>query len=1032
MPELADAGRRLVVIFGGGITGLAAAHELIERGFRVHVLEPTESLNHYGSCDVGGMARTQYAHLDKSDGPNATKPTLAQVPRVHGTPHLVYFKHGDHWEPGYALDDHIANAWREPTNREKLEQLIGVLKDIRTAQAAADVPKTYLRIVGHTCDSDSPRIARDLAWRRAQVVADELQNLGWPQDVEVSLESRGGTEPIGNNNHESGRARNNRVSFEIDEIRLPGEHGYRFYPAFYWHLDDQLRRIPVYDDKGALTSRSVLDNLEHAESARFAIEDGHPPLRFERRLPRSFEELRRTAHELARRLKFPADDILLFELKMLKFMTSCTQRRKEQYETISWWDFVEGDRYAENTQRHLLAAPQALVAMEAYVTDAYTAGNIYTQLLLDHLSSGTRVDRTMNAPTSEAWLRHWKRYLRMQGVKFFLGSLDVVYADGSKLVPKVTGLLGGKVLDQPMPEPVYKDEAELLAGEDRGLAWDTAAADYYVLALSAQAATKVLHNVPDDALGETLRKLKHYDVGSRDATTGRCTGPLRDFVGIQFYFDHDIKFTSGHSYYPDSDWGLSSISQPQFWKDRRTRDSRYLGVLSVDIGNMVEPDRSEYREEVLNARIAVRRGQAAAHELSDAFTKQRVAIRRALKAAAAACDAATTLVRDLPLSLSPEFCRALENARGYVDSFAEQPRQVTADTLKNRLKTVQQEARTQHDRRVSQVLADVAAHLDGLVETTNIAHTNDAARCTSAALIHIVKAMRFAGQGKTAWQSDPQEIARAVWRQIKLGLDSFSALALPDPLWFHLDDNLEFEVDPNTQKPVKVKDNWSPFQINPLREFDQRPGVGTKMPPEIYDGSGDIDRTKFDFYQVANDQWVVAGMFTKTYTRLATMELAVESARHAVNAILHHIVVPPAGELRGAARAARIGKIVGDFCSIESPERREIEDLAFLKRIDEQLIAEGLPHFLDIIALEDAVLMMKRIRQRGLFADSPLDHALRLLRVAMRTGRSELSALEDFVPMPKLMPSRETVSNVVDKVAAVLHTLFGRGVDAGG
>jgi len=42
-------------------------------------------------------------------------------------------------------------------------------------------------------------------------------------------------------------------------------------------------------------------------------------------------------------------------------------------------------------------------------------------------------------------------------------------------------------------------------------------------------------------------------------------------------------------------------------------------------------------------------------------------------------------------------------------------------------------------------------------------------------------------------------------------------------------------------------------------------------------------------------------MFTKTYTRLATMEMSVEVEDH------------------------------------------EVEDLAFLKRIDEQLLAEGLP-----------------------------------------------------------------------------------------
>ncbi|MEO8180975.1 MAG: FAD-dependent oxidoreductase, partial [Deltaproteobacteria bacterium] len=46
-----------VTIFGAGIAGLTAAHELVERGFTVIVVEPEAEGE--GEFRVGGMARSQ-------------------------------------------------------------------------------------------------------------------------------------------------------------------------------------------------------------------------------------------------------------------------------------------------------------------------------------------------------------------------------------------------------------------------------------------------------------------------------------------------------------------------------------------------------------------------------------------------------------------------------------------------------------------------------------------------------------------------------------------------------------------------------------------------------------------------------------------------------------------------------------------------------------------------------------------------------------------------------------------------------------
>ncbi|MCI0435027.1 MAG: molybdopterin-dependent oxidoreductase, partial [Gemmatimonadetes bacterium] len=61
-------------------------------------------------------------------------------------------------------------------------------------------------------------------------------------------------------------------------------------------------------------------------------------------------------------------------------------------------------------------------------------------------------------------------------------------------------------------------------------------------------------------------------------------------VGIQFFLYEDIPTVRGHIFYPDSPWALTSISQPQFWRDGglfRTRwgDGSVGGLISVDVSD---------------------------------------------------------------------------------------------------------------------------------------------------------------------------------------------------------------------------------------------------------------------------------------------------------------------------------------------------------------------------------------------------------------------------------------------------------------
>ena len=58
---------------------------------------------------------------------------------------------------------------------------------------------------------------------------------------------------------------------------------------------------------------------------------------------------------------------------------------------------------------------------------------------------------------------------------------------------------------------------------------------------------------------------------------------LKDMTGLQFFFEAKTSIGYGHMYFPYTKWGLSSISQSEFWCEPGSFSDGYLGVLSVGI-----------------------------------------------------------------------------------------------------------------------------------------------------------------------------------------------------------------------------------------------------------------------------------------------------------------------------------------------------------------------------------------------------------------------------------------------------------------
>ena len=109
-------------------------------------------------------------------------------------------------------------------------------------------------------------------------------------------------------------------------------------------------------------------------------------------------------------------------------------------------------------------------------------------------------------------------------------------------------------------------------------------ADYYVLAVPI-----------DAAIGMITPAMGALDPVAR----ARCAPQNPDdlvswMVGIQYYLYEDVPLVRGHTFYPDSPWALTSISQPQFWRDlglfrRLYGDGEVGGLISVDVSDWNTP-----------------------------------------------------------------------------------------------------------------------------------------------------------------------------------------------------------------------------------------------------------------------------------------------------------------------------------------------------------------------------------------------------------------------------------------------------------
>lgn len=858
MPDPSPKGQPIAWIFGAGITGLTAAHELIERGFEVYVVEPADDPWEPDLPAVGGVARTQWAAIPPPD-PSAPGGLTETVPMLR---HPVFEYSGGLGEDSIREHD----RWEIASFARKLRGVYGEKPPTVYAQVTSSRPG-FVKTLG------SPEY----------VLLEQI----------VGAAKREGIEVVHDPTLDA-------VSREKDHFGVtlvlrgqgvvPGEHGFRYFPGFYRHLFDTMRRTAVLstgEDRYGPVARSVFDNLVGTEATWLhlpnapASSDKREPeieaksadggttsgrlIRFPRRPPRTPQALLGALRSFVNELGYKTGDLAHLSLKLFQYMTTSKERRAAEHEDMTWWDFIQGEKFSERCRAHMERGPEVLGAMTATESDVRTQGNMVTQLLLDQLTGRDVTDATLNGPTSLAWFDLWREYLIFRGVKFFRGTLvdfELPTPDNPDhlqdvLLPRVaithrvldarsfttavrphyfvmatpiTAMLGRREFVRENPE-----RAE--PSDERGVLGANLAARFLTRHAELSARLGAFQR-PSAALVNDLEALRRWDEAierehAAAPNPARGAGPLRHLCGVQFFFPANLQFGQEHTLYMETGWRLSSISQVHFWHRRPTGGDGYRGIVSVDLGAMFRP------------------------------------LGRPIEGRESSSESAT-YAWNLPRATIAE-----EVFRDIADSIA-------ANTLSRRRKD-------DHD----------AGHrVDSFTEAFSPAQNPPSA--------YSLPLRRRAPKIRKT-RATPEQQTTAVLAETPI-----------EPLCYHFDQNVVFE-----QGGKGVAQNLAPYLINRPREWSLRPG---RLHPSENSQRG---------YDLQNASWVLAGTYMKTHTRLTTMEAANESARHAVNAILHD------------------QQTLGDRCMIWDPEDYELPELNDLKSLDALLFQDGYPHMAEILGLDE-------------------------------------------------------------------------------
>ena len=321
---------------------------------------------------------------------------------------------------------------------------------------------------------------------------------------------------------------------------LPGEHGFRFFPGFYHHVPDSMRRIPV-----PRATRTASGTTSSTPASGKSLRAGRP-----RRTARSFgigPDPQRGAHrrtgcsrilieELVKQQGVPPHEARATSSSALMvFLTSCDERRYGQWEHVSWWDFVgaegksdgvpEGDRarahaHARRRQGDGRQHPHDRqhgrgVRHEHHAAAATTARSTACSTRRPTRPGSTRGSRTCaSSACASASARRSRR-------------CDVARRPDRRRHASATAAAGAARVE----------------------------ADWFVCAMPAERARTLLVAAACSALDPSLermrRAVRRLDGRASSSTCAR-----------------QVDITHGHVTFVDAPWALTALTQAQFWAER--------------------------------------------------------------------------------------------------------------------------------------------------------------------------------------------------------------------------------------------------------------------------------------------------------------------------------------------------------------------------------------------------------------------------------------------------------------------------------
>jgi uncharacterized protein with NAD-binding domain and iron-sulfur cluster len=263
---------------------------------------------------------------------------------------------------------------------------------------------------------------------------------------------------------------------------------------------------------------------------------------------------------------------------MLTYLTSCEERRIEQWELQSWWDFIGAETRSAKYQKFLAdGMTRTLVAAQAKQMSARTGGSILWQIIYDMAMPKTFTDRLLDGPTSEVWIDPWVRQLTGRGVHFHNNrKVTEIRCHSSHITEVVVTEV------EHIPVIAEDEHAAIKTVTARSVPTqktETVKADYYIAAMPVEQL--------DPLVTPEMREAEPALAGLKRLIT-------RWMNGVIFYLDRDVPLRHGHALFIDSEWALTAISQKQFWRGinlSQRGDGNVRGILSVDVSDWFTPGR---------------------------------------------------------------------------------------------------------------------------------------------------------------------------------------------------------------------------------------------------------------------------------------------------------------------------------------------------------------------------------------------------------------------------------------------------------